>query len=276
MIATGENKNNNNVKRNQELKKGQNGQKNNDKVRKVHNDEPLTQNQKNKWEVAFKAEEAHLGSQRKFHTVEFDRYENRDKMYAAEKEAWNQDTDLRTRFQAVMEANRKHKGLQNDINATIDRYQKARQPFLDVAQAARRNAVHPNEEPLPLNHKACENLSADFKIIPNHQAAINRKGKLNENKAAGNDAQISKEVAKNLNKLWNAYVRQATQANNLQKKFHVVEFKEFDERQKCVNKARKLVDNPKITQKAVVDCYKGGLQKVNEDVRKAEVNVADK
>ena len=106
----------------------QNRKKPSRKLDQGHNDQ-LTDEQKTKWETAFKTEEAHLASQRKFHTSELLRYENRDKQYAAEKSAWNGEGDETTRFKNTLDVNRKYREIERGLNKTINANQRARKPF---------------------------------------------------------------------------------------------------------------------------------------------------
>ena len=237
---------------------------------------PLNQDQKQRWEIAFKAEEAQLAAQRKFHTSEFTRYENRDRQYVAENNAWNQNSDIRTRFRAVMESHRIHSQIQNGLNETIDIFQKARGPFIEIATEARKNAIHWKEPRANLDTSKCNVIPANFSVIQNHQVAQNLKGgEANNLTVNQNNIQVDKQVENRLNKMWKTYIEAAKIANDSQKVFHIVEFKEFDGRQQCVNDARRAIAQGNATPRLIKEMYRGGLQQVQQEVRKAEIEIAD-
>ena len=239
---------------------------------------PLNQEQKLRWEIAFKAEEAHLATQREFHTVKFTRYENRDKQYLAENDAWNQNSDIRTRFRAVMDAHKNYTQIQNSLNETIDKYQKARGPFLKNAREARKNALQWQQNRVNLENGLCNDLVETFSVIPNHQVANNLKGKESKNLTTipGHKIQVDKEIESMLNKTWQSYIEAAKIANDSQKEIHIVEFKEFDGRQECVNNARLAIEQGNATPKLMREVYQDGLQKIQQEVRKTEIEIADK
>jgi len=202
-------------------------------TRRLH-PEALGPKQKAAFEVAFKAEEAHLAAQRKFHTSELGRYENRDKQYAEEEATWaNSSDDFKTKLSKVLKTHKEFIMIERNMNKTIKTNQRARNPLIKTRQTS-------------------------------YVAALRTKGR----RLDGDENEVNEAFKK--------YMDTAKTANDSEKAFHTVEFREFDERQACVETAKKTLENDDVDKHDFVRAYGGCLRKVTKDIKRAIVNVADK
>lgn len=230
--------------------------------------QPLTEDITERWNIALKCEEDHLTTQRNFHTSEFTRYDNRDSKYKASSEAWNQSDNLSKRFKNVMDEHKKHTKVEKELNKEIKAYAQARTPFKDRKKEARENALQFKTARADLGPELVYEMPTDFHVIEDYTSAKNLKG------GKGN-LKIDAQTESRLNDLFNTYLKAAQKANELQKEFHIVEFKEFDERQNVVNRAKAALANGNATPAQMNEIVHKGFQKCNKDVKIAEVKVAD-
>lgn len=71
------------------------------------------------------------------------------------------------------------------------------------------------------------------------------------------------------------YLDAAKHANQSEQAFHNVEFREFDERQKCVDEARKRLEDTNVDRREFANGYRDCLRKVTNKIKKEIVNKAD-
>jgi hypothetical protein len=103
----------------------------------------MSESQKSAWEDMFRMKEAHLAAQRKFHTSELLRYEERDQKLAATKSTMEDASSPGPqRFWLTINIAKKSSAKERTLNRTIRANQRARGPSLEAYRAAKKTAAH--------------------------------------------------------------------------------------------------------------------------------------
>lgn len=198
----------------------------------------LNETQKDVWQKAFDAERTHLAAQRKFHTSELERYDNRDKEYPAEKAAFDKEYNTcRDRAKGVHKEWRTYHRAEGKLNVGINRNQRARNPLRKARNQAARTAYR--------QHRMLTLLR-----------------------------KLAATCPEECNKHFEEYQKEAQTANDSEKAFHHVEFREFEEREKCLKATEAAIKEGK-DQRELRKTYGGCMRTVQQTVKRAVVNVAD-
>lgn len=197
----------------------------------------LTEEQKASWEKAFKAVEAYMAAQNKFHTSELARYEERDKKLQAMNELWKSQEPAVDRVKGVLHAHRDSIMKERKINKKVNVNNVARGK---PAKAMYKALIEAGRPPA----KADRGLQAI-------------------------------EDTSELDAAFEEYYDTALNANKAELAFHNVEFEDFKGQQACVDQGRKDIETATSNIRFSAS-FKGCLFKVRKDVKQAVVNVADK